>query len=430
MGSEEEWYCDRAKLREVRKLHPDYSTRQLMQATSRSRSWVKKWKKRLDHFPSDDEQVLWSRPSVRKTPPPKISQVVVERILEYRDHPPDNLKRVPGPKTILYYLQKDEELKNQGLKPPNSTSLVWRILVQQGRIAHPKRSEHHSLERPQPYRSWQLDYKDASSVTVEADGKKQHLVEILNVVDVGTSAWLEGIVRGDFNAATTLCAMEQLLTEWGLPQQLTFDRDPRLVGGARGRDFPSAFVRFWHCLGVAVNICPPHRPDLNCFVERMHRSLGSECLAIHRPTEEGQVREVTEQYRSHYNRERPHQGFSCHNTPPLVAYPPPQALAPLPMLINPDQWLKVVDGKRFARKVDANGSVMVSKQNYYIGTAYSGKYVALYVEADKREFVVKQREQEIKRLPIKGLYQGQELTFEEYLALMVEEARIEQRRAG
>ena len=56
--------------------------------------------------------------------------------------------------------------------------------------------------------------------------------------------------------------------------------------------------------------------------------------------------------------------------------------------------------------------------------------MALYVQAPSREFVVKQREQEIKRLAIKGLYQGQELTFEQYLALMVEEARVEQRRAS
>jgi len=60
MASEEEWYCDRAKLREVRTAHPDYSTRQLMAASGRSRSWVKKWKKRLDLAPSEDEQVLWS----------------------------------------------------------------------------------------------------------------------------------------------------------------------------------------------------------------------------------------------------------------------------------------------------------------------------------------------------------------------------------
>src|ERR687886_144404 len=86
MASEQEWYCDRAKVRELRKLYPDYSTLQLMEATGRSRSWVKKWKKRLEAAPPQDEQVLWSRPSVRKTPPTKISQLVVERILEFRDH--------------------------------------------------------------------------------------------------------------------------------------------------------------------------------------------------------------------------------------------------------------------------------------------------------------------------------------------------------
>jgi hypothetical protein len=100
------------------------------------------------------------------------------------------------------------------------------------------------------------------------------------------------------------------------------------------------------------------------------------------------------------------------------------------MLINPDQWLKVVEGRRFSRKVNGNGAVTVSNQPYYIGSAYSGKYVALYVEAAKREFVVKQRKHEIKRLAIKGLYQGQELTFSQYLALMIEEAGVEQRRTS
>src|SRR5690349_9049381 len=129
MASEEQWYCDRAKLRELRKKHPEYSTSQLMQAIGRSRSWIKKWKKRLEAASPDDEQVLWSKPSIRKTPPARVSQLVVERILEIRDHPPDNLQRVPGPRTILYFLQKDEQLKSQGIKAPNSTSLVWRILV-------------------------------------------------------------------------------------------------------------------------------------------------------------------------------------------------------------------------------------------------------------------------------------------------------------
>lgn len=131
-----------------------------------------------------------------------------------------------------------------------------------------------------------------STVVIEPDGKKQHVVEILNVVDVGTSAWLDALTRSDFNAHTVLVAIEEYLSHWGLPDEVTFDRDSRFVGSASGRDFPAPFVRFWHCLGVKVNLCPPHRPDLNAFVERLHRSLGRECLSIFRPGNEGEVKEV------------------------------------------------------------------------------------------------------------------------------------------
>jgi hypothetical protein len=286
MDSEEILYQDRAKLRELNQQHPEYAISQLMQGVGRSRSFVKKWLKRFKQAPPDSEKVLGSLPRVRKTPPKRIAELVVERILHYRDHPPANLRRTPGPKAILFYLKSDQELAQAGITPPNSTSLVWRILVKQGRINHPQPHDHTPFKRPEPYRSIQLDLKDASSVVIEPGGKKQHLVEILNFVDVGTSAWLEALVRSDFNAYTILVAVEEYLKHWGLPDEVTFDRDPRFVGGAATRDFPAPFVRFWHCLGVKVNLCPPHRPDLNAFVERLHRSLGSECLSIFRPSPE------------------------------------------------------------------------------------------------------------------------------------------------
>jgi hypothetical protein len=427
MDSEEILYRDRAKLRELRQQHPEYTIGQLMAAVGRSRSFVKKWLKRFKQAPSDNEQILWSLPSVRKTPPKKIPELVVERILHYRDHPPANLKRTPGPRAILFYLKSDQELAQAGIKPPNSTSLVWRILVAQGRINQPKPHEHKPFERPQPYRSVQLDFKDASTVIIEPGGKKQHLVEILNFVDVGTSAWLEALIRADFNAYTSLVAVEEYLKHWGLPDEVTFDRDPRFVGSASGRDFPAPFVRFWHCLGVKVNLCPPHRPDLNAFVERLHRSLGSECLSIFRPGNEGEVKEVVAPYKQHYNYERPHQGSACHNQPPMVAHPVPEVLKPLPMLVNPDRWLYAIDQKRFARKVKANGAVQIGSYDYYVGREYSGKYVALYVDASKREFSVRQRDHELKRLTIKGLHGPQELPLAEYLVLIQEEAKREQR---
>src|SRR5215472_10917772 len=111
---------------------------------------------------------------------------------------------------------------------------------------------------------------------------------------------------------------------YGLPAMLTFDRDPRWVGSSWGRDFPSALRRFLLCLGVKPNVCPPQRPDCNCYVERYHKSYNQECLQIHHPTTLEEVRAVTEQFLRHYNTQRPHQGRSCGNRPPRARILPCQ----------------------------------------------------------------------------------------------------------
>jgi hypothetical protein len=48
----------------------------------------------------------------------------------------------------------------------------------------------------------QLDFKDATSVPPDPDGKQQHVVEVLNFVDAGTSTWLQAEARTDFHAET------------------------------------------------------------------------------------------------------------------------------------------------------------------------------------------------------------------------------------
>jgi transposase InsO family protein len=86
---------------------------------------------------------------------------------------------------------------------------------------------------------------------------------------------------------------------------MTFDRDPRWVGGVSGRDFPSPLRRLLLCVGITPHICPPHRPDKNAYVQRYHRTYGQECLQVHQPSTLQEVREVTEAFLQHYNHERP-----------------------------------------------------------------------------------------------------------------------------
>ena len=196
----EHWIADRALLQRYLRDHPEWTQPQLAAAVGRSLGFVKKWVKRLRGAPSGDMSVLFGLPRRRKTPYPQSDPQVEERILAIRDEPPEHLKRVPGPKALLYYLPRDPALQGRTAPLPRSTRTIWKILRRHHRIAHPPRHVHQPLERPAPMSCWQIDFKDASSVPADPYGKQQHVVEILNVVDMGTSIVVAADVHADFHA--------------------------------------------------------------------------------------------------------------------------------------------------------------------------------------------------------------------------------------
>jgi hypothetical protein len=243
-------------------------------------------------------------------------------------------------------------------------------------------------------------------VPADPDGKRQQVVEVLDTVDMGTSLLLGAQVRPDFTAETALHAVAELVQQHGLPTAVTIDRDPRFVGSAQQRDFPAPFVRFWLCLGVAVTICPPRRPDLNAFVERYHRSFEYECVRIYQPHDLQTATTVTAAYQRFYNEERPHQGLSCANQPPRVAFPTLPALPAVPAIVDADRWLHTYDGHSFVRKVRPGGSVTVADVPYYLKAHVVRQHVALRVDATLGQFVVEANGQEVQRLAIKGVGRG------------------------
>jgi transposase InsO family protein len=361
---EAQWVADRLRLRTLLTTRPDWTPPDLADAVGRSLSWVKKWAKRLRAAAADDESVLQSQSRARKHPPPSLSQRVIDRILALRDEPPANLKRVPGPKAILYFLQQEAATTLEGERLPTSTRTIWRILRQHQRIVLAPHRTHQVLERPAPCSHWQLDLKDASTVPPDPDGKQQHVVEVLDTVDTGTSILLNAQVRSDFTMATAIEAVAATVQGHGLPDAITVDRDTRFVGSTTQRECPVPFLRFWLCLGVNVIICPPRRPDLNGFVERYHRTYQQECLAITRPADQDAVTTVTATFKQHYNYERPHQGLACGNQPPCVAFPVLPPRPAVPATVDPDRWVDSLDGHCFVRKVRANTSVSIDEVIY------------------------------------------------------------------
>ncbi|MGH2469996.1 MAG: integrase core domain-containing protein [Chloroflexota bacterium] len=418
------YYAARANLRRLLGQEPHWTHQQYAAALGMSRGWVKKWKKRLLEAERADESVLHSRSRARQQAPERISQAVCERILQLRDEPPEGLRRTPGPRALLYYLPRDEQL--QGERLPRSSRTVYRILRQAGRIAPPLPRLHEPLGRPAPLSHWELDFKDASTVPPEAEGKRQHGVEVLNVVDEGTSILVDAQVNADFHAETTLQAVADLFVRQGLPQAVRLDRDVRFVSSPSGSDFPSALLRFCACLGVSVLVCDPHQPQQKGFVERFNRTYQEECLDVDRPGTLAEVRAVTAAFAQYYNESRPHQGLSCGNRPPRVAFPTLPPLPALPELVDPDRWLQVKEGLALVRLVRRDGTVRVDLKSYYVSRALAGQSVALHLSAAKRALLVVHQHQVYKTLPLKGLI-GHAMRFEAFVQLMCGQARAESR---
>jgi len=201
---EEEWQVDRARLLAARQQHPDWSYPQLAHSLQRSTSWVKKWWRRLRQAAPDDERIFKSWSRCPRHPPPRIAAAAVERILALRDHPPEGLNRIPGPEAIKYYLHQLEKTDPLGCHLPTSTSTIWGILDKNQRILRPRRLPHEPTLPAEPLTSWQIDFKDVTTVAPDPNGKRQHAVEALNRVDIGTSILVDNPLRTDFNAETVI----------------------------------------------------------------------------------------------------------------------------------------------------------------------------------------------------------------------------------
>jgi hypothetical protein len=144
----------------------------------------------------------------------------------------------------LYYLNQDPSLKEAGYKLPRSTRTVWKVLTKHHRIDHPLQGIAEPEERPQPGVEWGMDFHDITTVPADPEGKQQHVVEILNLVDHGSSAVVDSEPAADYNAETALRKLAEILIEQGCPDRIRLDRDTRWVGSWTAKDFPSPMLRF------------------------------------------------------------------------------------------------------------------------------------------------------------------------------------------
>ena len=426
------YYADRENLYHLYQRHPSWTQPQLAHALGRSTDWVKKWLKRFREAHTQNTplpEVFKGLSRARKQPPAKTDPFIVERILEIRAHPPEGLRRTPGPKAIQYYLARDPTLGLFANSIPRSSRTIYRYLKEHGCIQERPVRHHEPMERPPALQCWQLDFKDVSSARADPSDpfpKQQHQVQTYDAVDMGTSILLDAQVRPDLTAETALGCVVQSLQQYGRPASITVDRDTRWVGSPQGSDFPSALHRFCACLGIELKVCDPHHPQQNCFVERYHRTYQEECLDYDKPKTLEQAKEATAAFAQHYNHERPNQALSCGNQPPRVAYATLPTLPALPEMVDPDSWLQSLDGMHLERKVDRHGMIRVDLKSYYVSAALAGQRVSVRLDAATLSLQMYREAQLVRTAPIKGIV-GRMLSFDQFIEHMAHQARAQQR---
>jgi integrase-like protein len=275
--------------------------------------------------------------------------------------------------------------------------------------------------------NWQIDFKDVSSVPADPQGKQQHVVETLKVLDTGTSVLLDAQVRTDFTAKTALEGLAETFQTYGCQERITLDRDPRWVGSPAGSDFPSALLRLGACLGIEMHVCDPHHPQQNAFVERYHRTSQEECLALDRPGDLAQAKAATELFMLHYNVQRPNQALSCGNQAPRTAFPHLPALPALPEVVDPDAWLDAFEGVHLERQQSIGMARSVSISSAIMSLSTWPDSMSSYTWMP-RPAVCRSctNSSSSASLPLKGLV-GHLLSFEQFLAHMGHQAQTLQR---
>jgi hypothetical protein len=199
---EEEWMRDRALLRDLLEETPHASPQALAQAIGRSVSWVKKWRKRILEGTSDDPCLLCSRSRAHHAPYFRWDGRVSQKIVEMRFAPPENLKRVPGPRALLYYLPRDPELQAAQIPLPRSSRTKWRDPARHGlpgntfqRVAPFQRAARAIGRDPDGCRKMVVLFR----LNKARKASESRVIEVCNFVDAGTSIALSAQAREDFH---------------------------------------------------------------------------------------------------------------------------------------------------------------------------------------------------------------------------------------
>lgn len=201
------------------------------------------------------------------------------------------------------YLLLHQLLKNEGLVV--NRKRTYRLYVELGLQVRTQRRK--KLTRPRvpmpipsrPNERWSVDFMSDQL----ASGRR---FRILNLVDDYSRQCVGQIVDTSVSGVRLARYLDELGERQPLPKTLVCDNGPELTSKA---------LFFWsRRSGTALHFIQPGKPMQNAFVESFNARFRDNCLNQHWFRDLREAKHLIENWRRHYNQERPHSSLG-YSTP-------------------------------------------------------------------------------------------------------------------
>jgi putative transposase len=185
---------------------------------------------------------------------------------------------------------------------------VYRLYKLEGLVMRPKRPRRHvSASRrmvkataSHPNESWSMDFMSDELY----NGQR---IKLLTLVDNFTRESLVIEVSDRLGGQRLVEVLMQVVQEKGLPKTIKVDNGP---------EFTSKILDQWAYLnGVELDFIRPGKPTDNALIEAFNGRFRQECLNESWFLSLEDAKEKVEEWRQHYNLERPHGALG--NRPPV-----------------------------------------------------------------------------------------------------------------
>ena len=156
------------------------------------------------------------------------------------------------------------------------------------------------MEMPlQPNERWSLDFVSDQL----SDGRR---IRVLNIVDDYFRVCVGQLVDTSISGQRMANHLSLLGAERGLPKSIVMDNGPEMTSKA---------MFFWSQeTGVKLSFIQPGKPTQNAYCESFNGKFRDNCLNQHWFRNLREARQIIEEWRNHYNLERPHSSLGY--TPP------------------------------------------------------------------------------------------------------------------